>query len=43
MQPSSTDTLAAGIAMDIWDPEGLSGIMLIITCLIIVFAIGRRM
>ena len=24
------------------DPEGLSGIMLVITCLFIVFAIGRR-
>ena len=37
-----TGPTAAGIAMDIWDPEGLSGIMLVITCLFIVFAIGRR-
>ena len=37
-----TGPTAAGIAMDIWDPGGLSGIVLTITCVFIVFAIGRR-
>lgn len=37
-----TGPTAAGVAMDIWDPGGLSGIVTTITCMFIVFAIGRR-
>ena len=37
-----TGPTAAGICMDIWDPNGLSGLILAITGVFIVFAIGRR-